>query len=76
MTMKRRLTFDRHRLVSIGSLFVLLFVSIPALAQLPNAIILGVVKDTTGSAVPGAMVVIRNTDIDMTRTMSTGDDGA
>jgi Carboxypeptidase regulatory-like domain len=76
MSIKCRLTSDWYRLISISGLFALLFVSIPAFAQLPNATILGVVKDASGAVIPGATVTIRNTDTGLTRTVMVGDDGS
>ena len=54
---------------------VLLCVS-SAVAQLPTGTILGDVKDTTGSVVPGAKVTATNIETSLSRTVSTGSDGA
>ena len=66
-----------------GALFILVVVSmllflvtLPLLAQLPTATILGTVKDASGASVPGATVAIQNTDTGLTRTVMTGSDGA
>jgi hypothetical protein len=47
-----------------------------AFAQLPTGTILGVVRDTSGAAVPGADVVIANTENGATRHLDTGADGS
>jgi hypothetical protein len=47
-----------------------------ASAQLPTGTILGVVKDTTGGTIAGAAVTVTNVDTGVTRTGTTGDDGA
>ncbi len=62
----------------ICSLFLSILVSIvpSTLAQLPTGTILGIVKDSSGAAAPGATVTIRNTDTGQSRTASTGEDGA
>ncbi len=68
----------------IGKLFrgvgvvalLFLLAAIPVLAQIPTGTILGVVKDSSGAVVPGATVTILSPDIGLTRTVTTGDDGA
>jgi len=55
---------------------VLLVAAMAANAQLPTGTILGTAKDSTGGAVPDAAVAITNTDTNLTRSVSTGDDGA
>ncbi len=45
-------------------------------AQLPTGTILGTVKDATGGTVAGAAVTVTNTDTNLVRTGTTGDDGA
>jgi hypothetical protein len=64
-------------------LFGIAFVSALILSLLPVAgfaqstsTILGVVKDSSGGVVPGATVSVRNTDTSLTRTVTSGDDGA
>ena len=70
---------DRHRGVMMAHfrrfLLSLAFVSF-AFAQLPTGTILGVVRDATGAAVPGADVVITNTENGATRHLDTGVDGS
>ncbi len=61
----------------IGMFGVLvLLVAAPVLAQLPTGTILGVVKDTSGGTVATANVTVTNVDTGVTRTGTTGDDGA
>jgi hypothetical protein len=61
----------RLRLCVLGPLLVLLFVSLaqPADAQSATASIAGSVVDTTGAAIPGAVVTVRNTDLGATRSV-------
>jgi hypothetical protein len=59
----------------LRSIFVLQ-ICCAAFAQLPTGTILGVVKDTSGAAVPGADVVITNTENGATRHLDTGADGS
>src|SRR5689334_486510 len=47
----------------------------PTFSQTSQAI-LGTVKDASGGVVAGANVTVRNTETELTRTLSTGDDGA
>ena len=47
-----------------------------AFAQLPTGTILGVVKDASGSTVPGADVSITDTENGATRRPTTGTDGS
>jgi hypothetical protein len=54
----------------------LMLVVIPVFAQAPTSTILGVVKDSTGGTVGGATVTETNADTGISRTATTGDDGA
>jgi len=56
-------------------LFVLAFISIPALAQTSQTIS-GTVKDTSGGVVAGANVTVHNTETQLTRTLPTAEDGS
>ncbi|OFW37765.1 MAG: hypothetical protein A3J28_01850 [Acidobacteria bacterium RIFCSPLOWO2_12_FULL_60_22] len=47
-----------------------------AVAQLPTATVLGVVKDSSGAVVPGASLAIRNVETGQSRTATTGEGGA
>ncbi len=55
---------------------ILILLTIPAVAQLPTATILGVANDSSGGVVPGATVTITNVDTGLKRTVKTGDDGS
>lgn len=58
-------------------LLVFALLHIPAAnAQTFRGIILGIVTDTSGGAVPGATVTIKNLDTGLTRTLVTADDGS
>ncbi len=54
----------------------LMLAVVPVFAQAPTSTILGVVKDTTGGTVAGAAVTVTNADTGISRTATTGDDGA
>jgi hypothetical protein len=54
----------------------LLLVTRSAVAQLPTATILGVVKDSSGAVVPDVTLTARNTDTGSTRTTTTEADGS
>jgi len=47
-----------------------------AIAQLPTATILGVVKDASGAVIPDASVAARNVETGQTRTATTGSEGS
>ncbi len=53
----------------------LILTAIPVLAQLPTGTILGIVKDSSGGAVPDATVTVSSVETDVTRTSTTGPDG-
>src|ERR1019366_4525063 len=55
---------------------VILLGGLPVFAQGPAGTILGVVKDASGEAVPGADITVQNAGTNETRTASSGDDGA
>jgi hypothetical protein len=55
---------------------VLVLAAIPAVAQLPTGTILGTVKDSSGASIPGAMVTLKNTDTNLTKTATTEQDGS
>src|SRR5579863_10206651 len=55
---------------------VLILATIPVAAQLPTGTILGNVKDSSGASIPGAMVTLRNTDTNLTKTATTEADGS
>ena len=58
------------------SAFLLLFAVSSSQAQTFRGTILGTVTDTSGGAVPGATVTIKNLDTGLTRTVTTSDDGS
>jgi len=61
--------------LSIVSIAALIFLAIPAVAQMPTATILGVAKDASGGVLPNVTVTITNVDTALTRTVKTTDDG-
>jgi hypothetical protein len=70
---KGRQTKTSIRLLTI---FVVLAAVGNAIAQLPTATILGVVKDNTGAVIPETAVTARNTETGQTRTTTTNADGS
>ncbi len=61
--------------LGLTAVLLLSLVAVPASAQEAGTI-LGVVKDSSGGAVPQAKITITNTDTNDTRDVTTGDDGA
>ncbi|MGB7465915.1 MAG: carboxypeptidase-like regulatory domain-containing protein, partial [Candidatus Acidiferrum sp.] len=53
-----------------------LLTAVPAPGQTFRGTILGVVTDSSGAAVPGATVTIKNVDTGLSRTVTTTDDGS
>src|SRR5436189_5303394 len=51
-------------------------VAVTAMAQQNTGTILGVVKDSSGAVVPGAGSTILNEETSLTRTVTTGENGA
>src|SRR5262245_49929383 len=57
--------------------FLALLTSTAALAQTAtDASILGLVKDPSGAAIPGATVTVQNLETGLTRTAATGETGS
>jgi len=55
---------------------VLILAAIPVAAQLPTGTILGAVTDSSGVSIPNAMVSLKNTDTNLTKTAMTEADGS
>jgi len=55
--------------------FVLLALSVPALAQVVGGTLSGLVTDTTGAAIPGAHVLVHNDDTGAQRSLTTNASG-
>ena len=73
------LLFKLERYITVAlvlAIAVILLGGLPVFAQGPGGTILGVVKDASGAAVPGADITVQNAGTNETRTTSTGDDGA
>jgi hypothetical protein len=68
--------FTNRKLLQGMWVILMMSLVIPTLAQVPTGTILGVLKDSSGAVVPGAMITITNTDTGLVRTVPTGDDGA
>jgi len=66
--------FARRIIVCLAALLIL--AAIPVAAQLPTGTILGTVRDASGASIPGAMVTLRNTDTNLTKTATTEQDGS
>lgn len=64
------------RKLRLAALLVMLAVPLAAFAQVTTATIVGAVTDPSGSAVPGAQVTARNVDTGLTRTVTSGEQGA
>ncbi len=60
---------------AVAALLVALVFSVPANAQTFRGTILGTVTDTSGAAVSGATVTVKNTGTGLLRTVTTDDDG-
>ncbi|MBI4444793.1 MAG: TonB-dependent receptor [Acidobacteria bacterium] len=60
---------------SLVSVLFLLFVPLVVLAQLTTATISGTVKDDSGAVLPGATLVVRNTETGATKTFISDDHG-
>ncbi|MEQ1473654.1 MAG: TonB-dependent receptor, partial [Candidatus Acidiferrum sp.] len=63
------------RIFAVASLLLLGLLSANTNAQTFRGTILGTVTDTSGLAVSGATVTVRNTDTGLLRTVTSGDDG-
>src|SRR6266481_6450317 len=68
-------TYRKGLCLGIVSTAILILLAIPAVAQRPTAVILGVDKDTSGGVLPNVTVTITNVDTGFKRTVMTGDDG-
>ncbi|HEX8183883.1 MAG TPA: carboxypeptidase regulatory-like domain-containing protein, partial [Blastocatellia bacterium] len=62
-------------LVSLVSIAVLLFASVPALTQTSKGTVTGLVSDPTGAVIAGATAELRNIDTNQTRATTTNDEG-
>ena len=63
-------------LLVIGLVLAFLSLLTPLCAQFTTASLGGTVTDSSGGAVPGAQVTVHNTDTGLTRSLTTGADGA
>ncbi len=61
--------------VAVAPLIAIAFGSAPVAAQIVGGSINGTIHDSTGAAVPGTTVSVRQTDTGFTRTLTTGSDG-
>jgi outer membrane receptor protein involved in Fe transport len=68
--------FRAIRTLALVVFSLALFAGASTFAQTFRGTILGSVTDTSGAAVPGATVTIKNLDTGLTRTVSTSDDGS
>src|ERR1700681_3426076 len=68
-------TYRNGVCLNIVLISALIFLAIPAVAQLPAGTILGVAKDTSGGVLPSVTVTITNVDTQSKRVVTTGDDG-
>jgi outer membrane receptor protein involved in Fe transport len=63
------------RFFAVAALLIALAFSVPANAQTFRGTILGAVTDTSGAAISGATVSVKNTGTGLLRTVTTDDDG-
>ena len=75
MRVKREMFKSLRTWGLVGTALLCALTTLPALAQ-ESGVILGVVKDSSGGAVPNAKVTVTNTDTAASRTATTADDGA
>jgi Carboxypeptidase regulatory-like domain/TonB dependent receptor len=62
--------------LAVAALLMAIALTTPANAQTFRGTILGTVTDTSGAAISGATVTVKNTDTGLLRTVTTGDDGS
>lgn len=76
--MKLRNLINKRAFLTVVGLtaFMLVIVPLTASAQITTATIVGTVTDGTGAQVPSASVTARNVDTGLTRTVTSGADGA
>src|SRR5437667_6439988 len=68
---------DMRCVLGLGFLTICwIAVAVTATAQQNTGTILGVVKDSSGAVVPGAGITILNEETSLTRTVTTGENGA
>src|SRR5271166_1839483 len=67
--------FRSPRLLALAVCTLVLLAGVAIQAQTFRGTILGGVSDSSGAAVPGATVTIKNLDTGLTRTVTTSDDG-
>jgi outer membrane receptor protein involved in Fe transport len=68
--------FRAIRTLALVLFALTLFAGVPAFAQTFRGTIMGSVTDSSGAAVPGATVTIKNVDTGLVRTAITSDDGS
>ena len=64
------------RFFAVATLLMAIALSIPANAQTFRGTILGTATDSSGGAISGATVTVKNTGTGLVRTVTTGDDGS
>ncbi|HKC66447.1 MAG TPA: carboxypeptidase-like regulatory domain-containing protein, partial [Pyrinomonadaceae bacterium] len=68
-------TLKNHRSTSLCVLFIVLFLSLPVIAQTITGSISGTVTDASGSVIPGATVTIISDKTNESRNASTNSEG-
>ena len=71
MTIQKKLA----RISLVLSLAIAALAAVPARAQIVGGNVGGIIRDSTGAALSGATVTVRQTDTGATRTLVTGSDG-
>ena len=64
------------RFFAVATLLMAIALSIPANAQTFRGTILGTATDSSGAAISGATVTVKNTGTGLVRTVTSGDDGS
>src|SRR4051812_36822477 len=59
-----------------ASVVLFLLASVAAMAQMPTATVLGLVRDSSGAVIPGVSLTAHNVETGQSRTATTAEDGS